>query len=169
MRPKSARARSQRSAQSARISKRKRGVGPWPEENSTGLRKALPAALLDCRKARRDKSATMATPDSHATHAASAHSAAEAEPQTPMWLPAVGVFLFLVGGVYAVTTRTPDASETEATAAAATQSAAPAKPAATPAPRPAGRPPTVPPSLATLRMPNGQAAPTAPVIPRRGH
>lgn len=107
----------------------------------------------------------MAATDTHATHSPSAH-ATEAEPQTPMWLPAVGVFLFLIAGVYAVTTRTPDADE-GTSAPSAAQTAAAAKPAATALPRlgtarPSGSAAAPAPGASVIRLPNGMTIPRRP-------
>lgn len=95
------------------------------------------------------------TSDSHANHAAHA-SAAETEPQTPMWLPAVGVFLFLVAGVYGVTTRTPEPGELEAAASASAAAAKPAAAATAPRVALTNRPPTVPPPNAASGTPSGR-------------
>jgi len=101
---------------------------------------------------------TMATSESHATHTAGA-SPADAEPKTPMWLPAVGVFLFLVAGVYLVTTRTVDPAELEAAAAQSATAAATAAPKPVPRQALTNRPSNAPGpgGTGTIRVPTGSA------------
>ena len=84
-----------------------------------------------------------------------------------MWLPAVGVFLFLAGGVYAVTTRVPDAEELEAAAAASAAARPPAKNALILPTKRTGQLPTTPTEIPTIRVQNGQPAPSGSAAPRR--
>ncbi|MGD0528398.1 MAG: hypothetical protein ABSE49_24900 [Polyangiaceae bacterium] len=71
--------------------------------------------------------------DSHASHP---QVEAQAEPQTPMWLPALGAGLFVAVGLWwAVTPSAPaiTADDTAASASASVAAAAPTPPAAPPA------------------------------------
>ncbi len=58
--------------------------------------------------------------DSHDTHDV------QDEPQTPMWLPALGIALFLIAGIYWITRPVPQAPPPAPAASTAPAASAPA-------------------------------------------
>jgi hypothetical protein len=82
------------------------------------------------------------------------HDAQEEEPQTPMWLPALGVALFLVAGIWWATRAVPQPAPPPAAPSASAPVAVSVTPPVTPPPPsqpPPGPPPRNAPQLGRVR------------------
>jgi hypothetical protein len=92
-------------------------------------------------QADRAEAARAQADDGHAFDAQPATSLSEGEPETPLWLPAVGLAFFVAVGLFMLTgDEEPGAGEPTTTAKTAAAVAPPARPARPAAPTPATPP-----------------------------